>query len=296
MDKQQKPDAPNESDTDNLLASPCHETRALTRRQWLLRLGESVVLAGFSGVAGEASVVFDPQAQTEVELRSLPPGLYESSSEHMTHALFRDERFVDPPAGSETEYARPHSGPFKPTFFSADEFPVVRKLVGLILNARDDAAAGVSTKPVSAETVNEIAEWIDLVVSEAPAVRQAAGKLDARHRALAAQYYGEDTVRQIETEDSQATWRAGLVWLKQESEKLSPNGFLDMTEAQQVELLTSLGKSSAEANIQTAGTHLFRLLKNQTIEGYYTSQPGLKELDYKGNAFYAISPGCEPST
>jgi hypothetical protein len=28
------------------------------------------------------------------------------------------------------------------------------------------------------------------------------------------------------------------------------------------------------------------------IRGFYTSRLGLKELDYKGNAFYAESPSC----
>jgi hypothetical protein len=44
-----------------------------------------------------------------------------------------------------------------------------------------------------------------------------------------------------------------------------------------------------------AGTRLFILLKNQVAHGFYTSQRGLKELDYKGNAFYAECPGCNLS-
>jgi len=27
--------------------------------------------------------------------------------------------------------------------------------------------------------------------------------------------------------------------------------------------------------------------------GFYTSKEGLKELDYKGNSFYSVSPGCD---
>ncbi len=294
MDEHHKLDAQDALGTDNQQAGPDHELPALSRRQWLLRLGEVVVLAGFSGVAGDEWVVHDAHSQTRAahEAGALPPGLYGPSSDHMTHVLFRDERFVNPPAGSETEYARPHHGPFKPTYFSADEFQVVRQLVGLILNAQDHAAADRGIKSVSAETINEIAGWIDLVVSEAAAVRQAARKLAAQHRALAVQYYGEEAVQQIETGDSQATWRAGLAWLKQECKKFSANGFLNLTEAQQVELLTSISKASNDEKSESAGTHLCRLLKNQTIEAYYTSQAGLKELDYKGNAFYATSPGC----
>ena len=89
-----------------------------------------------------------------------------------------------------------------------------------------------------------------------------------------------------------ATWREGLAWLKQETEKLSGDGFLGLTQAQQLELLSSVGDASREKKTESAGTHFYRLLKNQTIEGYYTSQVGLKEIDYNGNAFDADSPGC----
>src|SRR5689334_20653147 len=125
----------------------------LTRRQWLLRLGETAVLTGFSGLAGEELMVLEAKDQAAHNAQSLPPGLYGPSPEHMTHALFRDEPYVTPPPGSETEYARPRQSPFKPAFFSQDEFPVVRRLVGLILNAPADAALENKLTPVSAATV-----------------------------------------------------------------------------------------------------------------------------------------------
>jgi hypothetical protein len=48
----------------------------------------------------------------------------------------------------------------------------------------------------------------------------------------------------------------------------------------------------ADRQSENAGTRLFDFLKFEIIKGFYTSQVGLKELDYKGNAFYARSPGC----
>ena len=41
-----------------------------------------------------------------------------------------------------------------------------------------------------------------------------------------------------------------------------------------------------------AGTRFYDLLKAESIRGFYTSRRGLKELDFKGNSFYAESPGC----
>ncbi|HEV2352553.1 MAG TPA: gluconate 2-dehydrogenase subunit 3 family protein [Terriglobia bacterium] len=264
----------------------------LTRRQWLLRLGGATVLAGCSGAAGEELVLLGAPPRTDSAAPALPPGLYAPSPEHMAHVLFRDQRYVDPPAGSATEYARPPQRPFKPAFFSMHEFPLVKCLVGLLLNAPDDAAAKNGMKPVKVETVDEIAEWIDLVVSEAAAVRQAVRKLSPQHLALAVDYYGEEAIHQLESGDPQATWRDGLAWLGEMSGKLAAGGFLDLTLAQQVELLASISETSSPRKAESAGTRFYRLLKNQTIEGYYTSQAGLKELDYKGNAFYAASPGC----
>lgn len=277
----------------------------LTRREWLLRLGGAAALAGFGGIAPDgASGALLPAGSSAQSAAApsrapavLPPGLYDPSADHLTHVLMRDQRFVTPPAGSETEYAQPHPEPYKPIFFSSEEFPVVRRLVWLMLNTsyqQPAQSSSVSEEPVSDETVNEIAEWIDLVVSQSVSVRQAAQSLSAQHRALAVRYYGAEDVQQLETADPQKVWRDGLGWLHEESGRIAGGGFLDLGEAQQASLLSRLDKLVAGAASQAGGPgpQLYRLLKRQVIEGYYTSQAGLKELDYQGNAFHGESPGC----
>ena len=37
----------------------------------------------------------------------------------------------------------------------------------------------------------------------------------------------------------------------------------------------------------------YLFIRREAVRGYFTSQAGLKELDYKGNAFYGACPGCE---
>jgi hypothetical protein len=281
---------PEELETNQATADD--KTAALTRRQWFLRLGETVVLAGYSGAAGDELIAVDAQTNAVPAAHALPPGLYDPSTDHMKHVLFRDERFVTPPPGSETEYAAPHSHPFNPAFFSTGDFQIVRRLVALMLNAQASAAASGGIAAVSTETTDEIAEWIDLVVFEAAAVRESATRLSTQHRALAVSYYGEEAVRHLETADPQSIWREGLTALKQISGKRFGKVFLSLIDSQQAELLSAYAESSAEQKDDSAGTRLYRLLKNQTMEGYYTTQAGLKELDYKGNAFYAESPGC----
>jgi len=284
--------------SDQQIASGHETPSGLTRRQWLLRLGEAAALAGFSGISPEdlraASVENSaaPDLQAATSLTSsvaLPPGLYDASADHLTHVLMRDQRFVPPPPGSETEYAVPHPQPYSPIFFSAEEFPVVRRLVWLTLNGSFEQPA--QSPPVSTETVEEVAEWIDLVVSQSQSVRQAAQSLSAQHRTLAVRYYGAEEVQQLETSDPQKTWKEGLAWLHEHSSRFSSSGFLSLSEAQQSDLLSSVEKST-NAPSQAPGPQLYLLLKRQVIEGYYTSQAGLKELDYQGNAFHGESPGC----
>ena len=61
--------APDDSDDD------------LTRRAWLLRLGELTALAGVAGLAPDLA---GAMTRTVQEADGLPPGLYEPSAEHLT--------------------------------------------------------------------------------------------------------------------------------------------------------------------------------------------------------------------
>jgi hypothetical protein len=266
----------------------------LTRRQWFMRLGETAILVGFRGMVGEGltgMVLATPPAE-EVVPPSPPPGLYEPSEDHMTHALTADDRFHPIPPGSETDFIAAHSGPFQPQFFSPPQLKVVERLAELVLG-KETSQAATTDQTDNQRASAEIAEWIDTVVFNSEAVREAARKLSPQHRALATAYYGSDAARRLETEDTQRTWPEGLDWLAEESTRRYRQAFLDLREAEQVELLKSISDDRPDKTLNHAGTRLFALLKTQVIRGYYTSQPGLRELDYKGNTFYVECPGCE---
>jgi hypothetical protein len=96
----------------------------------------------------------------------------------------------------------------------------------------------------------------------------------------------------LETDDPQKIWREGLEWISTESSRRWGKAFLEASPASQGEVLKSW---SDRAGADDAGSRLFVLLKSQVARGFYTSQPGLEELDYKGNAFYAECPGCNRS-
>jgi hypothetical protein len=238
------------------------ETEDLTRRQWLLRLGEATALVGFAGLVPDAATVLTAQqAQGAI---ALPPGLYDPAPEHLTH-LLAGGGVVVPPPGSQTEYAPPRPARFQPAFLSATELRLVTETTGVFLGAVDRAV------------VDEVVQWIDLYLQSASRVREAARRLAPEHRAVAVAYYGSDArVRQLETDDPPAFAKAALKWLE-------GYGSGDMTS--RLEALRGLPAASAEKRG-------YDVLRRETIRGYYTSQAGLKDLNYQGNAYYGACPGC----
>src|SRR5690349_14437118 len=128
----------------------------MTRREWFLRLGEGVVLAGWSGV--------------DLGAEELPPGAYGPSREHLGHALAGHPMA----AGGETELVQVRTAAFQPVFFSRDQYQTMVRLAGLMLDESE-------TAPV----VGEIAGWIDLTLSDAGPVRAAARALSPAYRSVA---------------------------------------------------------------------------------------------------------------
>jgi hypothetical protein len=84
----------------------------------------------------------------------------------------------------------------------------------------------------------------------------------------------------------QLVFREGLPQLDKMSEaRFTSGGFLQLTEAQQVEILTSLSQASG------ADAAFFQAIKKLTADGYYTSRIGLvQELGYNGNGYLAAFP------
>jgi len=117
--------------------------------------------------------------------------------------------------------------------------------------------------------------------------------LPADQRTVAAGYFGSDEpLQELATFEPENTCRRGLAWLGDESRHRSRKDFLELASADQVELVRYISDAGAETENTHAGKTFFKFLKAESIRGFYTSRRGLKELDYKGNAFYPGSPGC----
>jgi hypothetical protein len=249
----------------------------LSRRQWLLRLGEMVVLAGVSGLVPESASALLRVAQDIAPAAALPPGLYDPSPEHLVHALSSAGKKWSPPAGSETDYVQPSTLPYQPQFFSAEEFRVVTRFIEILLGE------------VDATALSQAAQWFDLWLHSAAGVREAARHLDPMHRALAVAVNGEASVRELETADPQSLARAGLAALRELSLQAHGREFLQHDAPEQIALLTSAGAAEPGNPLRK----FFEIARTEAVRGYYTSAAGMGELDYKGNAYYADSPGCE---
>ena len=199
------------------------------------------------------------------------------------HVHARDPK----PAGSRTEA-------YTPSFFGTVEYEVISRLADLIIPATDTAGALGAGVP----------EYIDRVVF-----------LNPEHQGL---------------------MRAGVEWIDGRSRELFAQRFLDVSEAQRIQILQPLSdevdrqqRATLVARYRSGGAGtmfytprtekteteqrpnsvmapadspvspadvpvgFFRLLKNLTADGYYTSRVGLlDELGYKGNTALAAFPSC----
>jgi hypothetical protein len=184
-------------------------------------------------------------------------------------------------------------GPYKPTFFTVSEYALLSRLTDVLIPETGTPGAVGAGVP----------EYIDRVVS-----------LNEGHQPLA---------------------RAGLAWLAAEAQRRFSRDYAVLNDSEHVELLQPLSDAvDREIQEQQAARYrtvpggrvyyfaitdaaqparpavavsndpgdarvplrFFRLIKNLTADGYYTSRVGLlDELGYKGNTYRASFPSCTVS-
>ena len=184
------------------------------------------------------------------------------------------------------------SGPYAPAFFTPAEYATLSRLTDVIIPPTGTPGASAAGVP----------EYIDRVVT-----------LNAEHQQL---------------------MRAGLAWLERQAKDRFSRDFLSLDEAEHIAILQPLSdevdrqqREAQRARFRTDANgamvyyvaindktspapataarpapeadpaqpvRLFRLIKNLTADGYYTSRAGLlEELSYPGNAALASFPSCD---
>jgi hypothetical protein len=88
--------------------------------------------------------------------------------------------------------------------------------------------------------------------------------------------------------DLAPVFRRGLQIIDREAKRRFGGAFREIKSDQQTALLTSY-----QSKPTTEGGRFFRLLKDLTVDGYYTSEAGLEqELKWNGYRFMTEFPGC----
>jgi glucoside 3-dehydrogenase (cytochrome c) hitch-hiker subunit len=102
-----------------------------------------------------------------------------------------------------------------------------------------------------------------------------------------------DTVLQGAVPADREKFIKGLAWIDARSKTLFGTDFLAASAAEQTALLTRLSKEGNPDGEDPIGTEFFQAIKVLTINGYYTSEIGLRqELGDDGQLFMLQFPGC----
>ncbi len=95
-----------------------------------------------------------------------------------------------------------------------------------------------------------------------------------------------------ETPELHAVYRQGLAWLDARAQQKHKLPFVKLPAAQQDALLRALAETKETSPENEPGAKFFRSVRELTIDGFYTSRVGLKELGYTGNSYLLEFKGC----
>jgi len=90
----------------------------------------------------------------------------------------------------------------------------------------------------------------------------------------------------------QFRFRYGLAWLDAHALRLFGSSFRALAAGQQNEILERLAYRQKHRVGEHEGRAFFRLVRDYTVMGFYSSRVGLQALEYPGLRLYADSPEC----
>jgi gluconate 2-dehydrogenase gamma chain len=183
---------------------------------------------------------------------------------------------------------------YQPTFFGAVEYALISRVADLIIPPTDTPGAVGAGVP----------EYVDRVVSLNPEhqglMRAGMAWLDDRARELLAErFLSLDEARQIQmlqplSDEVDRRQRAALI-ARYRGGRAGGIFYAPRTEKTESEPRPSgpTGAGGSSASPADVPVSFFRLVKNLTADGYYTSRVGLvDELGYKGNTALPAFPSC----
>lgn len=164
----------------------------------------------------------------------------------------------------------PKAGAYKPLFFSAQRYPMVEHLAEMIIPADDTPGAKEAG----------VAEFIDFMLANRVPV-STWRDIRSTDEAIAA------------GNEAQSRFQAGLNWIDARSHAKFQREFMACTPEQQNSLLEEVAYKSKFTPTTETGRTFFRMLRDYTVVGYYTTKIGLESIGYPGlQTAWPKMPGC----
>ena len=154
-----------------------------------------------------------------------------------------------------TEKAASPTGVYSPKFFSPLQYKTLCTLCQTIIPADTDSGGAIEAGAP---------EFIDLLTSE--------------------------------NREYQLTLGGGLMWLDATCTDRYGNAYMKCEAGNQKQILDLIAyrKNALTDPSLSQGVEFFAFLRTMTLDGFFTSQAGIKYLEYIGNTFLKEFPGCPP--
>jgi gluconate 2-dehydrogenase gamma chain len=164
----------------------------------------------------------------------------------------------------------PQISTYKPLFFSPEQYRMVEHIAEMIIPNDDTPGAKQAG----------VAEFIDFMVANRVPV--SAGR------------EWRSTAEAIELgNDAQESFLLGLGWMDAHCGGEFGHAFMQCTAEQQNSLLEELAYKEKFKPTTELGREFFRMMRDYTVVGYYTTKIGLESLGYPGlRTTWPKMPGC----
>ena len=150
----------------------------------------------------------------------------------------------------------PGAAPQERKFFTAHEWALATVLADLIIPADERSGAASSAGTI---------EFMDFMLMD-----------------------------EVTSEATRVQVRGGLAWMDLESRRRYQKPFLEVTQAQQTAILDDIAWPARAKPEFSHGVAFFNRFRDMVASGFWSSQEGVRDLQYMGNVPNPVWNGCPP--
>jgi len=93
-----------------------------------------------------------------------------------------------------------------------------------------------------------------------------------------------------ENDELKASYAKGFGWLDETMKKRGATDFVSASAADQIALVDLIAYRKNASPELTPGIEFFALVRRMTVDAFYTSEVGIKDIDYRGNSPMGLYP------